>query len=213
MNNNMPIILAISLSTMITFIFHTILNEKRASNSLFQYVIADTFHHSHLSLSCLINQRGTYSLKNSFSILYVIYVVNTSCVPPLSEDDKVKMFVLAHFPLVFIALIWYYGLRILPHLLLGIFTILNVWLFARWYQSLHLWYSIDAFTVYLLVWQLSYLIFQWCYHRLSWPSIILYQGSICILSAIKAFVFHDLFGRYFPTIILVLLWISSFNDM
>ena len=213
MKNNVQIILATSSSIMITFTFHIVLNEKRASNSLFQYIIADTFHHSHLSLSCLINQRGTYSLKSNFSILYVIYVVNTSCVLPLSTDDKMKMFILAHFPLVFIAFIWYYGFKMLPGLLLGIFTILNVWLFARWCQSLHLWYPLDAFTVYLLLWQFSYLISQWCYHRLSWPSIILYQGSICILSAIKAFIFYDLFSRYFPTIMLVLLWISSFNDM
>ena len=90
---------------------------------------------------------------------------------------------------------------------------MNVWLLGRWCDSLYLCYSVDAFTIYLLVWQISYVIAQWCYHELEWPSLIFYQVSICIISAIKSFLIYDLCLRYFPSITLVLFWILSFNDM
>jgi hypothetical protein len=89
----------------------------------------------------------------------------------------------------------------------------NAWLLARWCNSFHFRYSVDIFTVYLFVWQFSYLIFQWCFHKLSWPFLILYQASVCILTAIEAFMFYDLLLRYFSSIHLVLIWFVSFDDM
>jgi hypothetical protein len=123
------------------------------------------------------------------------------------------MLILGNSLFFFMALIWYYGSKIIPRLLLGILVIFNVWLLARWCNSFHFRYSADIFTVYLLVWQFIYLIFQWCFHKLSWPCLILYQASICILTAIEAFMFYDLFFRYFPSIHLVLAWFASFDDM
>ncbi len=132
---------------------------------------------------------------------------------PLSIDEKISMVILVPCSILFIALIWWYGLKMLHRLLLGILTILNVWLLARWCDGFDIPYSVDIFTVYLVVWQFSYLISEWCFHQLSWPRLIFYQSSICILSSIQAFIFYDLFFRYFPSINLIMFWICSIDDM
>jgi len=54
------IIMATSFSLLITFIFHCVLYEKRASNSLFQHIMADTCHHRFLFVSCPINRQGMH---------------------------------------------------------------------------------------------------------------------------------------------------------
>jgi hypothetical protein len=123
------------------------------------------------------------------------------------------MLILANCPFFFMVLVWYYGSKIIPRLLSGMLTIFNVWLLARWCNNFHFWYSVDIFTVYLFVWQFSYLIFHWCFHKLSWPCLIVYQVSVCILTAIEAFMFYDLLLRYFPSIHLVMIWYVSFDDM
>ncbi|CAF3046612.1 unnamed protein product [Rotaria sp. Silwood2] len=123
------------------------------------------------------------------------------------------MLILGSCPFFFMALIWYCGSKIVPLLLLGILMIINAWLLARWCDSFHFWYSVDILTVYFLVWQFSYLMFQWCFHKLSWPCLIFYQSSICILTAIESFIFYDLVFRYFPSITLVMIWFACFDDI
>ncbi|CAF1320460.1 unnamed protein product, partial [Rotaria sordida] len=150
----------------------------------------------HLSLACLINQRS-----------------NTSCLILRTTNDKLNMLILVNCLFFFMALIWYYGSKIKHRLVLGILMIYNVWLLARWCNSFHFWYSVDIFTVYLFVWQFSYLVFQWCFHKFSWPFLILYQASVCVLTAIEAFIFYELFLRYFPSIHLALIWFISFDDI
>jgi hypothetical protein len=142
-------------------------------------------------------------------------VDNTSCVISPNSNDIRNAQILACCLVFFTALIWiwYYDSEITPQLSLGILMIFNVWLLARWSNSFHFGYSVDIVTVYLLVWQLSYLIFQWSSHKLSWPFLILYQSSICILLAIKAFLFYDLFFRYLPSIHIVLIWFTAVEDM
>ena len=136
-----------------------------------------------------------------------------SCNIDLSEEKE-----LAIKLVIYSLFVWKIGrlckdFNKLSYFLSGMFTIFNVWLLGRWCDSLNLWYSVDAFTIYLLVWQISYLIAKWCYHELPWPSFILYQGSICIISAIESFLIYDLYFRYFPSITLVLFWILSVYDM
>ena len=58
MNAAMQMMIATSFSLLITFTLYSITYEKRASNSLFQHIVADTFHVNHLMLACLINQRS-----------------------------------------------------------------------------------------------------------------------------------------------------------
>ncbi len=75
--NKMPIIMAISFSLLITFIFHCVLYEKRASNSLFQHIMADTCHHRFLFVSCPINWQGMHLWKIIF--LYFILLMYVTC--------------------------------------------------------------------------------------------------------------------------------------
>ena len=58
MNATMKIMIATSFSLLITFTLYTITYEKRASNSLFQHIVADTLRSHNLILACLINQRS-----------------------------------------------------------------------------------------------------------------------------------------------------------
>jgi hypothetical protein len=55
MNNNIQILMVTNLSQLITFIFHIVLNDKRAMNSVFQGIVADTLDHAYLFLICRIN--------------------------------------------------------------------------------------------------------------------------------------------------------------
>lgn len=114
---------------------------------------------------------------------------------------------------VLFSLVWYFGLKMLNYFLLGLLIILNVWLLARWCDDFHLNYSIDIFTIYLLMWQFTYLICQWSFHQLPWPNLIFYQLSICILSSIQVFIFYDLLSRYLPFIHILFFWICSVIDM
>jgi hypothetical protein len=67
--NDIQIILATSLSLLITFTFHRALLDKRASNSVFEYIVEDTFHHGYLFLSCSMNGRGIrIYTKNCFML-------------------------------------------------------------------------------------------------------------------------------------------------
>ncbi len=144
----------------------------------------------------------------------MIYVGNIeSCVSDLIDDMELTIKMRVYCSFIWIICILCDNFNKLPYFMLGIFTILNVWLLGRWCDSLDLWYSVDAFTIYLLLWQISYVIAHWCYHELPWPSLIIYQGSICIMSAIKSFLFYDLCFRYFPSITLILFWILSIYDM
>ena len=59
-DNHMHFILPTSLSILITFTFHIVLNEKRASSLLSQHYIENVFQHTFLSVSCVFNKRGMY---------------------------------------------------------------------------------------------------------------------------------------------------------
>ena len=69
----MQLIIATSFSLLITFMVHIVLNGKRAHNSLFQHIVADTQHYTSLSAACLLKQRSMYSWKN-FSIKFMLFM-------------------------------------------------------------------------------------------------------------------------------------------
>jgi hypothetical protein len=68
MNNNIQILMATNLSQLITFIFYIVLNDKRAMNSVFQDIVADTFDHAYLFLNWRINRRGRHLFKIIFCL-------------------------------------------------------------------------------------------------------------------------------------------------
>lgn len=132
---------------------------------------------------------------------------------PHNMNEKLNRFILSNCMIYTLLLGYRYGHKMIFRQLLGIFVMFNVWLLARWCSTFDLWYPVDKFTVYLLVWQFSYLIFQWCSHQLSWPRLIFYQAAICIFTAAIAFICHDLVLRYFPSIHITMIWYICFIDV
>jgi len=114
---------------------------------------------------------------------------------------------------IIITLLSCYGLKILHYFFPVILTIVNVWLLARLCDDIHLSYQVDVFTIYFLVWQFIYPISKWCTHQLSWPALILHQGSMCLLPAIVVFIIHSRGFRYFPSMELAVFWITAFYDV
>lgn len=55
--------MGITISLLITFTFHNVLNSKRATNSVFQHLFADTIHNGCLFVFCSTNERGRYLYK------------------------------------------------------------------------------------------------------------------------------------------------------
>jgi hypothetical protein len=85
---------------------------------------------------------------------------------------------------------------------------------TRYCNSQKLYYKIDVITVYFLVWQFLYLIYQWIKLQLEWPFFIFHQASCCIFTCIVPLIFNEMVLRYFPfSINITLLWIVSLYDM
>lgn len=214
MNATLQIILATSFSLLITFTLYTITYERRANNSLFQHIVADTFHSNNLIVACFIDRQSMILEKNDFCQYNAFFVTDlTSCMIPHNKTEKLNRSILS-ICLLFVILLGYcYGSKIVFRLSYGPFVMANVWLLERWFSSFEFWYPVDKLTVYLVVWQFSYLILQWCSHQLSWSSLIFYQASVCILNAVMPFMSYDLMLRYFPTANIVLIWYACFNDV
>ena len=69
---------------------------------------------------------------------------------------------------------------------------------GRFFDSFALWYQVDVFTVYFLIWQLMFVLTQWEYEQLPLLSTTFYQGWLCLLVASQAFVVYDVVFRYLP---------------
>ena len=214
MNTTLQLIVATSFSLLITFTLYSITYEKRANNSLFQHIVADAFHLNHLVLACSINRQSMSFETNQFFLKRMpLFTDFTSCMYPHNTSEKLNKILLAICLASLPVLGNHYGSKVIFRILLGLFVISNVWLLARWCSSFDLWYPVDIFTVYLLVWQFTYLIFQWCSHQLSWSCLIFYQASICLFTAVAAFILYDLFLRYFPAVHICLIWYACLGDV
>ena len=210
-NNNMRLAFATTFSLLITFGLHSLSSGHRVSNSLFQHVVADTLHHTCLFCRCMFNEQSRSSRKKK-SLTHVSDVDHTIC-RSLTIDDTQNAYIIDIGVLAIVAVIWHYGSRVVPGFFSCALTILNVWLLARWCDSLSLWYPVDTVTVHLVIWQLSYVVFHWCFHQLSWPFVFLYQASICLLTATYAFVLYEFALRYVPSAVPVMVWFVAFEDV
>lgn len=93
-------------------------------------------------------------------------------------------------------------------------TAIIVWLLARFCEGKHLYYVPDVLTVYWLVWQCAYVMCKWEYYDLSFPLVILQQGSFCISTSLISFLIFDIVYRYFPTqFVYTFLWLMALDDM
>jgi hypothetical protein len=137
----------------------------------------------------------------------------TNCIIPLDDYDRITQRISSHLFCIIAALACCYGLKVLHYFVPVVLTIVNVWFLARLYDDIDISYQVDVFTIYFLVWQFSYPICQWSTHQLSWPILILQQGSMCLFPVIVIFLLHENIFRYYLSIELAIFWIIAFADM
>ncbi len=92
-------------------------------------------------------------------------------------------------------------------------TILTVWLIARYYDSQNIYYKIDALPVHFIIWQFIYLMCKWQDRELQWSFFILQQTSCCISTAMTPFFVYDIVCLYLSfQFIITSLWMLPFYD-
>jgi hypothetical protein len=137
-----------------------------------------------------------------------------SCWRLLNDRRDQKLQVVSFSSCFIMALILLYGVRLLNRVRPIIQTTLIVWLLARYCEGKDLYYSVDVFTIYLLVWQCVYVMCKWEDNELSFPFLILQQGSLCISAAVMTFLFYDFQYRFFPIQFnFALLWLWALYDV
>lgn len=129
-----------------------------------------------------------------------------------SEDPKVNLVMV--FIVCLVILVLCYGLQIFNRIGCVIKVILIVWLLSRYCEDKKVCFRVDVLTVYLFLWQCTYLMCKWEDHGLSCPLLILQQGSLCISISLTAYFYYDLMFKYLPIQFnFVLLWLWSLYDM
>lgn len=99
---------------------------------------------------------------------------------------------------------------ILPVILLNVST----WLLARFCDGIIMFYEADILTVYLFVWQLSFIIYQWIHQDLPYLSYGLHQIVSCLYVAFLSFMVYDVLLRYLGTFFnFTFIWVASIFDM
>jgi hypothetical protein len=113
-----------------------------------------------------------------------------------------------------IVLLLFYGRPVFFRIRSVAITILVVWLVNRYYTAVPLQNPLDLFTVHLMAWQFFQLICHWESHELWWPALVLQQASVCLFTALVAFIQYDIVYRHLPSQFhFIFLWCRSINDM
>jgi hypothetical protein len=95
-----------------------------------------------------------------------------------------------------------------------VYTIFISWLTGRFWDGLNLWYKIDVFTVYFVIWQILFVIHKWERKQVPVLSRNFYRGWLCLLMACQAIVFYDAIFSYLPFLHMFnYFWIHSIDDM
>ncbi len=128
------------------------------------------------------------------------------------RDWKLQVFTVHIF--VIIPLLLLYGIQILSRLRPMIQTMMVVWLLARFCEGKYSCYEVDVITVYFLIWQCTYVMCKWEDHDVSFPLLILQQGSFCTSAALFTFLMYDYQYRFLPIqLSFTLLWLWSLCDV
>ncbi len=111
------------------------------------------------------------------------------------------------------AIIWYNGQQVTKLTKLVLITMTSVWFLTCLCNGLNLWYQMDVFTLYLIMWQFTYLLRKWWLHELPWVSLSLHQGSLCLSMAFLAYSAYNVALRYFPVYFqFAFLWFVAVED-
>ncbi|CAM4888284.1 unnamed protein product [Rotaria socialis] len=125
------------------------------------------------------------------------------------------------YPLVMVILkvclpyLLYSSVRKIPRIITLLpLMITATWLLARYCHTIYMWYEVDTFTVYFLVWQFAALIYKWLYQDLPIISFTLHQQVTCLSMAYLAFTTYDIVFRLVPTYIdFAFFWLVSAMDI
>jgi hypothetical protein len=55
-------------------------------------------------------------------------------------------------------------------------TVISPWILGRFCDGRYLWYQVDIFTMYFLIWQIMLIISLWEYNELPLLSVTIYRG-------------------------------------
>ncbi|CAF1280552.1 unnamed protein product [Rotaria sordida] len=161
-------------------------------------MLVDPIYHHVLTACCL----GYYPTNQQLCHSYITY-----------EDSKNVVIMVIVLPSLTIMLLC--SARQMQNvIIISSLMIMTSWLLARCCDTIYIWYEVDIFTVYLLVWQFVCLIHKWIHQDLPYLSFTLHQKACCLYMAFLAFIMHDVALKYLPTHInFALLWVMSIVDI
>ncbi len=215
MDSTTHIIIATTLSMIVTFILYCILQDTRASAFLFQDILIDKTRDQILYTRCWWNnKKGMFRQKLS-SIFQHLILVNRTCEYFFIREDKYNIPLLTPLTVMHMSQLICFGLqRKSIYIRPLIATIICGWLVGRLWDGVDLWYKVDIITIYFLIWQVIFVIAKWELKQLPMLSFTFYQGWLCVLMAFGAFTVYNAIFRYLSMqIIFVFFWMLSFADM
>jgi hypothetical protein len=120
------------------------------------------------------------------------------CSSLILPGDGIHLLI-ALWVLIFVtALVLCYGAQNLHHLHRLITILCAVDFLGRYLDSLEISDLIDVVTVLFIVWQLISVLWNWMWHNLPSPILLIQQAATCIFMASVAFVGHHCAVRYIP---------------
>ncbi len=214
MDENIHLMLATTFSMIITFGFHCIMIPLTSRNSINQIIWFDFPRDLILVVRCLFYESRSMSFERIFSYLNNIYLGEEMCVYLINPNNCIISYIIVLMIFSSSIVSWLYGLKMIRYMLTILFVLITVEYVARWINDLDVYYQIDLITVCLFIWQPIALVLHWMWHDLESPIMLLEQGSLCVLFAFKAFIYHNIIFRYVPIEInLVLFWTIGALDM
>lgn len=213
----MQLIIATTLSMLMTFALHCTLKNTRADGFFLQSTFIDVIQDRFLHFRCfLANIKKSKSTKDISSRLNNIVLVNQNTCDYIITSDEYED--VRPFILIFICqktLQLLFGLvKTVYDTLPVVYVVFSGWLMGRFLDSFALWCQVDVFTVYFLICQFMFVIVQWEYEQLPFVSITFYQGWLCLLMAFNAFLFYDIMFKFLPSPFkFCFFWIFSVKDM
>lgn len=216
MDSSVHIVIATTLSMIMTFMLYCILKDTRASGSLFQNILVDRTRDQLLYTRCWWDSEKSMFLdKTIFCLAHSIILVNKTCEYFFISEDKYNIPILLPTIVLHMSQLVCFGLEkksiyVRP----VISTIICGWFIARLFDGVDLWYKMDMISVYFLIWQLMFVITKWELKRLPIFSPTFIRGWLCVLMAFGAFTVYDTIFRYLSAqVSFIFLWCISFADM
>ncbi len=215
MNNKIHLFIVTTLGMIMTFILHFTLTDTRAIGFFFQKSIVDVARNLLLSARCLTNNETGKFIEEYFSHLHEIVLYNqVTCDYIITTEDYCTSPLI---PVGILQIILYHQFDLdknTYHTHSVFYTIISAWIVGRFFDGRYLWYQVDIFTMYFLIWQIMLIISLWEYNELPLLSVTIYRGWLCLGIATNAFMFHDNLVRYLPFVFrFCLFWTSSIKDM